>query len=65
MRTFLSAMIDSFLHAINIELKSIAVLIVFNSIILNIYIKINDINGKIDELCATFKWAFNCDFKVL
>lgn len=42
---------------ISIELKSIVVLIVFNSIILNAYIKINDINGKIDALRATFKWA--------
>ena len=44
---------------ISIELKSIVVLIVFNSIILNAYIKINDINGKIGALCATFKWAIN------
>ena len=57
MRTFLSAMIDSFLYAISIELKSVVDLIVFNSIILNTYIKINDINGKIGALCATFKWA--------
>ena len=57
MRTFLSAMIDSFLYAISIELKSIVVLIVFNSIILNAYIKINDINGKIGAFRATFKWA--------
>jgi hypothetical protein len=42
----------------SIKLKSIVVLIVFNSIMLNAYIKINDINGKIDALCATFKWAF-------
>nr|DAE27305.1 MAG TPA: hypothetical protein [virus sp. ct8MV80] len=41
----------------NIKLKSIVVLIVFNSTILNAYIKINDINGKIGALCATFKWA--------
>jgi len=43
---------------ISIELKSIVDLIVFNSIILNIHIKINDINGKIDALRATFNWAF-------
>jgi hypothetical protein len=42
---------------ISIELKSIVVLIVFNSIILNAYIKINDINGKTGAFCATFKWA--------
>ena len=50
---------------INIELKSVVVLIVFNSMILNAYIKINDINGKIDALCATFKWAFNCDIRYI
>ena len=42
---------------ISIELKSIVVLIVFNSIILNAYIKINDINGKTGAFYATFKWA--------
>ena len=41
----------------NIKLKNIVVLIVFNSIILNAYIKINDINGKNGVFCATFKWA--------
>ena len=56
MRIFWSAMIDSFL-CISTELKSIINLTVFNSIMLNMYIKINDINGKIGALCATFKWA--------
>ena len=46
---------------ISIKLKSAVVLIVFNFIILNAYIKINDINGKIGALCATFKWAFSCN----
>ena len=46
----------------NIKLKSIVVLIVFNSIILNAYIKINDINGKIGAFRATFKWAFGDNF---
>lgn len=41
----------------NIKLKSLIVLIVFNSIILNTHIKINDINGKTGAFCATFKWA--------
>ena len=42
---------------ISIELKSIVNLIVFNSIILNAYIKINDINGRNGVFRATFKWA--------
>ena len=42
---------------ISIKLKSAVILIVFNFIILNAYIKINDINGKIGAFCATFKWA--------
>ena len=46
---------------ISIELKSVVILIVFNSIILNAYIKINDINRKIDALRATFKWAIECN----
>ena len=46
----------------SIELKNVVDLIVFNSIILNTYIKINDINGKIDALRATFKWALKCFF---
>ena len=62
MRIFWSAMIDSFLYAISIELKSVVDLIIFNSIILNTYIKINDINGKIDTLRATFNWAIERNF---
>jgi hypothetical protein len=46
---------------VSIELKSIVVLIVFNSMILNAYIKINDINVEIDALRATFKWAIGCN----
>ena len=46
----------------SIELKSVVDLIVFNSIILNTYIKINDINGKIDALRATFNWAFKNNY---
>ena len=53
-------MIDSFL-CISTELKSIINLIVFNSIMLNMHIKINDINGKIGALYATFKWAIGCN----
>ena len=41
----------------SIKLKSVVVLIVFNSIMLNTYIKINNINGKTGALRATFKWA--------
>ena len=56
MRTFLSAMIDSFL-CVSTELKSIINLTVFNSIMLNMYIKINNINRKNRAFRATFKWA--------
>ena len=53
-------MIDSFL-CVSTELKSIINLTVFNSIMLNMYIKINNINRKNRAFRATFKWAFNCD----
>jgi hypothetical protein len=46
---------------ISIELKSIISLIVFNFIILNAYIKINDINGKTGAFCAIFNWAIGCN----
>lgn len=64
MRTFLSAMIGSFL-CISTELKSIINLIVFNSIMLNTHIKINDINGKTGAFCATFKWAIGHNVNIL
>nr|DAG36139.1 MAG TPA: hypothetical protein [Caudoviricetes sp.] len=49
----------------SIKLKSAVVLTVFNFVILNADIKINDINGKIGALCATFKWAIGRNVNIL
>ena len=39
------------------EMSGAVIVMVFNFIILNAYIKINDINGKTGAFCAIFNWA--------